>query len=213
MRSTIDHLVITAGSRRAGAKYLADVLGVEPIEGGEHVRMGTHNALVRLGESLYIEAIAINPDAAKPTHPRWFGLDNLRHDAAPRLATWVIRTTNIRRAVEISRLPLGNIETMNRGSFEWQITVPLDGELSFEGAAPALIEWNTSTHPTELIPASGCEILSLRIRHPQAATIATALERIGFEGPVDFAIPEAGQRTGLVAIIQTPQGTCELGER
>ena len=213
MKSTIDHLVITAGSRRAGAKYLADVLGVAPIEGGEHVRMGTHNALVRLGQSIYIEAIAVNPNAPKPSHPRWFGLDNLRRDAAPRLATWVVRTTNIRRAVEISRLPLGNIETMSRGSFEWQITIPSDGELPFEGAAPTLIEWKTKMHPTNVIPASGCEILSLRVRHPEAVTIATALDRIGFEGPVDFAIPQAGQRTGLVAIIQTPQGTCELGER
>jgi hypothetical protein len=59
LKSAIDHLVVTAGSRSAGAIYLAEVLGVEPLEGGEHARMGTHNALVRIGESAYIEAIAV----------------------------------------------------------------------------------------------------------------------------------------------------------
>lgn len=211
MKSTIDHLVVTAGSRSLGAEYLADVLGVEPVEGGEHVLMGTHNALVRLGESVYIEAIAINPDAQKPTRPRWFGLDDLSEDAEPRLSTWVVRTTNIQRALDVSTLPLGNIETMSRGSFDWQITVPDDGGLPFEGAAPTLIEWKTSTHPTRMIPASGCELLSLRVLHPKATTIATALTEIGFEGRVDFAIPEPGQRKGLVAIIQTRRGVCEFG--
>ncbi len=210
MKSSIDHLVVTAGSRALGAEYLADTLGVEPVEGGEHVLMGTHNALVRLGESVYIEAIANNPDAPRPTRPRWFGLDDLSEDAAPRLATWVLRTSNIQRAVEISKLPVGNIETMSRGSFEWQITIPSDGALPFDGAAPALIEWKTSRYPTDVIPESGCELLSLHIEHPEAAKIKTALENIGFEGATELVFSQS-VRVKLVAIVQTPRGICELG--
>lgn len=211
MKSFIDHLVVTAGSLSLGAEYLADVLGVEPVEGGEHMLMGTHNALVRLGESVYIEAIAVNPAAPKPVRPRWFGLDGLSEQAEPRLATWVVRTTNIQRAVDVLKLPVGNIEMMSRGSFEWQITIPSNGNLPLDGAAPTLIEWKTSTHPSDVIPPSGCKLLSLRVMHPKATTIATALTEIGFEGPVDFAIPESGEPNGLVAIIQTPRGIREFG--
>jgi hypothetical protein len=90
--------------------------------------------------------------------------------------------------------------------------VPLDGSMPLGGAAPSLIEWEMSRHPTDVIPASGCELLGLRVRHPEAATIATVLRDIGFDGPVDLAVPLAGQAAGLLATIQTPRGICELGE-
>src|SRR5262249_42011910 len=149
MKSAIDHLVVTAGSRSAGASYLAAILDVEPLLGGEHPRMGTHNALVRIGESAYVEAIAVNPAAPMPSRPRWFGLDKQGEGAAPRLTTWVVRTTDIERALAISRLPLGSIERMRRDSFAWRITVPSDGDLPLGGAAPSLIEWDGSSHPTD----------------------------------------------------------------
>ena len=37
--------------------------GVAPQPGGKHVAMGTHNALLRLGERVYLEIIAIDPEA------------------------------------------------------------------------------------------------------------------------------------------------------
>ena len=67
LRSVIDHLVVTACSREAGSAWIAERLGVAPRLGGEHAKMGTHNALVRLGETIYLEVIAVNPDAARPS--------------------------------------------------------------------------------------------------------------------------------------------------
>ena len=48
-------------SRRASS-YVADLTGATPRPGGKHAGMGTHNALVKLGERLYLEIIAIDPD-------------------------------------------------------------------------------------------------------------------------------------------------------
>jgi hypothetical protein len=211
VNSAIDHLVVTADSRPAGATYLAGILGVEPLDGGEHPRMGTHNALVRLGESAYVEAIAVNPAVPIPARPRWFGLDRLSEGTRPHLATWVVRTTDIERALAASRLPLGSIETMRRGSFEWRITVPSDGSLPFDGAAPSLIQWETVVHPTDMLPSSGCELLGLRVQHPEAEAIAAMLREIGFDGPVNLVVPLPGQGAGLLATIQTPRGLCEMG--
>ena len=49
--------------------------------GGEHPRMGTHNLLLRLGDSVFLEVLSPNPDAPPPSRPRWFGLDALRPDS------------------------------------------------------------------------------------------------------------------------------------
>ena len=75
-RSIIDHLVIAVRSLEDGVAYITEQLGVLPVPGGEHPRMGTHNALVRLGDTTYLEVIAANPGAATPQRARWFGLDH-----------------------------------------------------------------------------------------------------------------------------------------
>jgi len=56
--SFIDHIAITAPTLEAGAKFVKNVLGVNPQKGGEHLRMGTHNLLLRLGDTTYLEVIS-----------------------------------------------------------------------------------------------------------------------------------------------------------
>jgi hypothetical protein len=53
----IDHIVITAPDLEVGAEFVRQTLGVIPQSGGAHPRMGTHNLLLRLGDSLYLEVI------------------------------------------------------------------------------------------------------------------------------------------------------------
>src|SRR3546814_13597415 len=101
------------------------VLGVAARPGGEHTRMGTHNMVLRLGDDVYLEVIAINPKALPLDRPRWFELDG-SPSRSPRLATWVARATNIHDACAASQLSLGNIEAMTRGELTWKrnITAP-----------------------------------------------------------------------------------------
>jgi len=51
--------------------------------GGRHVRYGTHNTLLGLGDDLYLEVIAKDPAAAPYDGPTWFGLDDFTGRAAP----------------------------------------------------------------------------------------------------------------------------------
>ncbi len=44
-RSELDHIVIGAASLEAGVAWVEQRLGVKPVPGGQHVAMGTHNAL------------------------------------------------------------------------------------------------------------------------------------------------------------------------
>jgi Glyoxalase-like domain len=209
LASAIDHLVVTASSIEAGSAWVADLLGVTPTIGGEHPAMGTHNALIRLGDALYLEVIAINPLAPAPGRARWFELDRLGPAVPPRLTTWVVRTNDIHTSVARSPVPLGNVATMTRGSLEWLITIPSDGVMPLQGAAPSLIQWSSDAHPATMLGNSGCALERLEVRHPHSHVILQFLQSTGFEGPVTVASP-ADQPVQLIARISTPRGRSVL---
>jgi hypothetical protein len=198
----LDHLVVTAPSLAAGVDYVRAALGVELQPGGRHPRMGTHNCLLRLGPASYLEVIAIDPEAEAEL-PRWFQLDR---GGAPRLATWVARTGDIRAAAACSA-DFGRIEPMARGALRWEITLPEGGGLPFDGIAPTLIQWRAKPHPAAMLADSGCALAGLEGFHPRAAELSGLLQAIGFQGPVQLA--EGPPR--LTARIQTPSGLRRMG--
>lgn len=202
----IDHLTITAPTLAAGAAFVDQVLGAVPQPGGEHPRMGTHNLLLRLGESLFLEVIAPNPNAAAPVRPRWFGLDRLGADAMPSLSTWVVRTNDIHSGVTACTEVLGEIEPMNRGGIDWLITIPADGSVPVDGVAPALIEWHTLVHPAAGLPDVGLSFVGLEIIHPDPQRLSRLLSSLDLQGAVTLRSPVGGAIPHLVAHISTPQG-------
>jgi len=210
LRSHIDHIVITAPSLEVGVEYVRQTLGVSPQAGGEHLRMGTHNAVLKLGEKLYLEVIAINPNAPQPDRPRWFRLDAPDASEPIRLATWIARTNDIYAAATASPIPLGEVEPMSRGQMNWLITLPADGSLPLQGIAPTLIQWPPGVHPADRLPESGCSLVSLEGFHPEAEKVISMLEAIGFAGNFHISPLPPDQRPYLVAHIQTPEGIRQL---
>jgi hypothetical protein len=205
-RCFIDHIAVTAPSLAVGAAYVQGVLGVSLQPGGEHPQMGTHNLLLRLGESVYLEVIAPNPAAPAPTRPRWFALDTLGPRSAPAIATWVVRTVDIRATLGAASEELGTIEAMRRGTLNWLISLTSDGSLPLGGAAPALIQWHTDAHPAATLPDLGVSLAKLEIFHPDPGRVARLLRSLKLEAPVCVAAPEAGAVPRLVAHLNTPQG-------
>jgi hypothetical protein len=202
----IDHLVITACDLATGVAQVRRALGVTPQPGGEHVRMGTHNCVLKLSESVYLEVIARNPRAPDPGRPRWFELDLVTPDTPPRLATWVARCTDVRAVTAASSEPLGELEPMSRSGLDWLITVPPDGKLRLGGVAPALIEWRTQPHPASRMQETRCSLVRLEAFHPDPARVTKLLRSISFEGPLAVTALPAGSQPYLVAHIQTPDG-------
>jgi hypothetical protein len=95
----LDHLVVAARRLDEGVRWVEDRLGVAPDAGGAHDGFGTHNALLRLGDDVYLEVLAPDPAQPAPQRPRLFGLGDeaCRRllEAGPRLLHWVVRTRDL----------------------------------------------------------------------------------------------------------------------
>ena len=204
-RTILDHITVTAHSLEEGASFVSETLGVFPQVGGEHPRMATHNLLLRLGESTFLEVIAPNPAAPAPSRPRWFGLDGFGRQSPPRLSTWVVRTAGIHAAVDAAAESLGAIEPMSRGALNWLITIPADGSVPLDGGAPALIEWQTDAHPATRLEDKGLSLVKLEIFHPDPSRLTGLLSSLAFDGQVSV-LPSPAPSACLAAYIDTPHG-------
>jgi hypothetical protein len=205
----IDHLVITAASLEAGAAFIKEALGVDPQPGGSHPSMGTHNRLLSLGDSVYLEVISIDPALRAPDRPRWFGLDNLSGSSSPALTTWVARTTDIRSAAAHSSESLGTVTPMHRGDLNWLITIPPDGLVPLDGVAPALIEWPQGVHPATRLDDRGLRLVKFEILHPDPQRVQRLLSSVDMQDIISVAASSDGSAS-LFATISTPEGVRHL---
>lgn len=206
--AALDHLVVTAPSLSAGRAWVEARLVVAMQVGGQHVRMGTHNALLRLGPTTYLEVIAIDPTLPPPGRPRWFDLDRLAPDDAPRLATWVARTERLDAALAACPTPLGTILEMERGDLRWRIAVPPDGALLAGGLVPGLIAWESGAHPASRLEDSGCTLVGMTATASETDLAATrgALAALGVERTMELHSGRDMDRPRLAARIATPTG-------
>ena len=207
----IDHITVAADSLRAGVAYAEAILGLSIPVGGAHPLMGTHNHLLRLGDTLFLEIIAPDPAAPPPSRPRWFALDDPKQRAAlavsPRLATWVVATKDIETSLRQVPHAAGPAITQTRGELAWLISVPPDGAMPFDGAFPTFIQWPDGPHPASRMADLGCSLAALEIGHPEADVIGQSLRPYLSDPRVRFS---AAKTPSLHATIKTPQGEREL---
>ena len=207
----IDHITVVSPTLEAGGEWVYERLGVRLQGGGEHPRMGTHNLLLRLGDAMFLEVIAVDPAAARPSRPRWFALDTLPVDAEPRLACWVARTDDIRGALAGAPEAFGVAEPMSRGQLEWLISIPEDGSLPFGGVAPTLIEWQAASHPAQSMLEQGCELVALELTHPRSEQVEELLSALAIVEPGVRVAVRQGAVAAVVAHIETPYGLRIIG--
>lgn len=216
MTIELDHLVVGAATLEQGVAYVEQRLGVRCQPGGIHPGMGTHNALVRLDSTTYLEVIAIDPGAEAPSEPRWFGLDDpairriLRE--TPCLLTWVARCADLNGALAATRHDAGRPRPMQRGALHWRIAFPDDGGLVEYGLVPPLIEWGPDTeNPAGRLPDQGLSMERLSAIHPQPARVRMALAPLGLDGVLAINAADTELEAGLRAEIRTPAGVQRLG--
>ncbi len=198
----LDHITVVARTLEEGASHIKGMLGIDMPAGGAHPRMGTHNRLLSLGKDLFLELIAIDPEAKAREQPRWFDLD--RFDAEPSLGTWVLGTDNIKAALAEAHPESGSATRITRGELNWLISIPKDGSMPLDGAFPTLIEWPEGEHPAARMIDLGCRLRSLAIEHPDADQIEAL---IGHRIDRTSITIRSGAVKAIRAEIDTPAGT------
>ncbi len=228
-RTELDHIVVACNTLDEGRAWCREVLGVEATGGGKHANVGTHNTLLGLGASHYLEIIAIDPEGATPAFPRWFGLDTdevkmlIRNE--PRLIGWVARTVAndgaqlANDAVEqLAALP-GNaaivVRSAARGALAWRFAFTLDGRRPRGGVLPYVIQWDApafdddnATHPANRLPHVGVTLNSLLLGDPAHEEVANALTAMRFSDAKVLIGQSAA--TQLVATFDTPKGAVAI---
>ena len=197
----LDHITVAARSLDEGATYVEAVLGTKLSPGGKHKAMGTHNRVLSLGPHCYLEAIAVDPEASKPKHRRWFNLDN--YSGAPRVTNWVCRTDDLDAALAAAPSGSGTPMRLTRGDMTWHMGVTDFGRLPYDDAMPALMDWGDSPHPNRRLPDHGLRLTRLDVFHPRAEELLKAFPHLG-------GMPEVSLRVGpekrLISTISTPEG-------
>ncbi len=200
----LDHLAVAGQDLAEATEHVTRALGVAPRPGGEHAVFFTHNTLLGLEDGLYLEAIAINPDAPKPDRARWFDLD--RFEGAPRLTNWICRCDDLDAALAALPEGFGAPVALQRGDLRWRMAVPQSGILPFDNCAPALMQWEGDAHPAARLTPSGCGLETLTVSHPDAEALAALIRPHLSDARVSFVTGPAG----LTAAFSTPTGSRTL---
>lgn len=182
MNPRIDHIVIGAADLISGTKILENKLSAKFSPGGEHKIMGTHNSLLKLQSNIYLEIIATNPNANKPSRQRWFSLDESgikeKIKKSPRLLCWVVEVDDIEDTVKKCGYNPGEILRLSRDELTWKVTVPSNGKLVENGVLPVLIQWPKNQHPSKKLNNSKVSINKISLFHPEPHKIRSIISNL-----------------------------------
>ncbi|MEL7013557.1 MAG: VOC family protein [Pseudomonadota bacterium] len=171
----LDHLAVTAETLEDGREAIETALGVPLQPGGQHAHFGTHNMLLGLEDGLYLEVIAVDPDAPKLDYARWFDLD--RFEGFARLTTWICRSDDLNAHVA-SQPKSGRPVALTRGDLKWRMAVPENGQLPYDHSYPAVMQWDSAGHPAARLAPSGCRLKRLVVSHPEADALRQDLHTL-----------------------------------
>lgn len=202
----LDHLMWGAASLEEGIEEAKRLFGIAPVPGGVHPGLGTRNALLSLGEAVYLEVIA--PDPGQTLSGTLGG--RLATLSAPGLITWAAASPDLERVKAVatarSLTARGPVPTERRapdGSLlRWELLF-LGGH-PYGSLVPFFIDWRDTPHPAGSNPVGG-RLRHLEIRSPEAAGLNDLFQALDLQVPVDTAA-----EPGLGAVIETAAGEVRL---
>jgi hypothetical protein len=210
-----DHLVYAAPDLEEAVDSLSELLGVRASAGGQHPN-GTHNALLALNRSCYLEVIAPDPKQRQGQEAQQlaFGLNDLQHG---KLVTWAVLAPSLEEVTQASQaagydpgvVVEGGRTRLDGVQLSWRSTKRPEAQESWpppgDGLVPFLIEWGEGTPHPATTSAQGTRLLELSLFHPRPADVQPMLAALH----IDILVA-AGSAPAIRAKLETPNGIVTL---
>ena len=201
-----DHFLLGCSSLEAGIQFMKDKTGIEAVKGGKHPHIGTHNALLSLGEKVYLEIIAPDPEAKSLIEEYAF----LKEMNAPTLFMWAAHTDKmddlLKRIQEAgyknSGISPGSRQRADGSVLKWR---SLSVETGINSVVPFFIEWDSSSKHPSIDSPKGCSIDSFEIEYPEPEKLKTVFTQLQIDIPV-----KKGIKASLQLKINSPKRTVSL---
>jgi len=208
----LDHITVTAPNLAEGVLHVRNCLDLDVPFGQRHAYMGTHNHLLQLGDTVYLEIVALDPEADAPGRPRWFGLGDQNKvrrdwDEGRRLRGWVARTDAIAAIIAAHGGIFGEKVPLPTVNSSFDFAIPKDGSLPLDGAAPSIIDRRGRPRSMATIVDLGARLKSFTLEHPDAAAVEALYRTLRVDRPPAI---EKGAQVRYRAQIETPAGPREL---
>ena len=174
--------------------------------------MGTYNHLLQLGDMVYLEVIALDPDSQAPARARWFGLDNKKAvtadwDAGRRLRGWVARTDAMDAVLAGREDTFGRKVSLPWGNPSFDFAIPDDGSLPLDGAVPSIIDRRGKARSMANVADLGARLKSFALQHPDAPSLSRLYQTLDIDRPPTIT---QGSDLRYRAQIETPAGLRQL---
>jgi hypothetical protein len=205
MSCNIDHIIWACQELGSGIEKLETMTGARAEAGGKHPGLGTHNALIHIGNRSYLEIVAPDPDQGGGPWSR-----SLQAMTGPGLLHWAVARPKLGDYRNgLPGLIGGGNEIMQAsrqhptlGPLRWQLLLLANHE--FGCLVPFLIDWRDSAHPAELLEPV-CTLTEVRITTPRLPELLKIASWLRLDA--EFAV---GEESKLEFLIDTPRGEIKL---
>ena len=203
MNLRLDHFIYAGRDLEAMRQQFERLTGVAPARGGRHPGLGTHNALASLGDDVYFELLAVDPEQRQSLEGTMGGrIDALPY---PRLFAYMLRGRDLKRQKDILKrhgieadLFDASRNTPDGRTLNWRLLVPHPHPLG--DFVPKFIDWLDTVHPATT-STRGCTFESFELGHPDAAVLNALLKDLG----ADLLVESADQPCFRLRV-QSPRG-------
>lgn len=167
----IDHILLGVDDLEKGINSFQELTGVEPRKDGRNAQLGTHSAIVNLGENMFLEIIApdpefdadtLDPDLREYIYDRLTGMEEL----AP--LRWAVGTSNLERTLVFMQRSRGRPSEIMNGSRQrgwgreqaWRWVRLISPK---SGVTPMVVQWaDENKRPQDRAPG-GCSLEAMHI--------------------------------------------------
>ena len=163
----LDHIVFGSYTLEEGTEFVENILQTKLSDIGYHKEMGTHNRVIRISETIYLEVISIDPKISNLNNKKWFNLDNPNLQSKLKKLPQIIGYVIEYKDFNMSKYYDPFFEA-SRSNYKWQFAMPtyknniIDSEIISTGIIPSLISWK-SEKPIYQMKKNQFELISLEI--------------------------------------------------